>query len=179
LYSGLDGDKTLNIIAPSLREEERKRLLAADGKHYEKTYLPRVRAFAGIRELFKTIKAGGGSIALATDCKGLPLKAYRSLLDVDDFIDHVACGEDVDRGKPDPELVRLAIEKLGLPAGRCVMIGDTPYDGEAAMAAGAASIGLLSGGFARAALLEAGAIDVWAQISELKSLFAGNETAGQ
>ena len=111
LYSGLDGDETLKIIAPSLAEEERKRLLAANGKRYEKIYLPRVKAFAGVRELFEAIKAGSGSIALATDCKGLSLKVYRSLLDVDNFIDHVACGEDVHRGKPDPGLVDLAIEK--------------------------------------------------------------------
>jgi phosphoglycolate phosphatase-like HAD superfamily hydrolase len=177
LYSGLDGDETLKIIAPSLAEEERKQLLAANGKRYEKIYLPRVKAFAGVRELFEAIKAGSGSIALATDCKGLSLKVYRSLLDVDNFIDHVACGEDVHRGKPDPGLVDLAIEKLDLPAGRCVMIGDTPYDGEAALAAGAASMALLSGGFSREALLEAGATHVWTQISELKSVFAGNRTA--
>jgi phosphoglycolate phosphatase-like HAD superfamily hydrolase len=178
LYSGLDGEDTLKIIAPSLTEEERKRLLADDGKHYKKTYLPRIRAFAGVKQLFKTIKAAGGAIALATDCKGPPLKVYRSLLDVDDLIDQIACGEDVTKGKPDPGLVRLAQEKLGLPGGRCVMIGDKPYDAEAAVAAGLAAIGLLSGGFGREALLDAGAIDVWTQISELKSLFAGNETAG-
>jgi phosphoglycolate phosphatase-like HAD superfamily hydrolase len=90
LYSGVDGEETLKIIAPSLTSEERKRVLAADGDHYEKRYLPRVRAFAGVKELFKTLKAEGGSIALATDCKGAPLKVYRSLLGVDGLIDHVA-----------------------------------------------------------------------------------------
>jgi phosphoglycolate phosphatase-like HAD superfamily hydrolase len=179
LYSGLDGEETLKIIAPSLTEEKRKRLLAADGQNYEKTFLPTVRAFTGVKELFKTIKAAGGAIAVATDCKGLPLKVYRSLLDVDDLIDHVACGEEVEKGKPDPGLVRLALKKLGFPARRCVMIGDTPYDGEAAVAAGVAAIGLLSGGFARQALLESGVMDVRDQIGDLKPLLAANETAGQ
>jgi len=177
LYSGLDGDETLKIIAPSLTGEERKRFKAADGEHYEKRYLPTVRAFAGVKELFKIIKAEGGSIALATDCKGAPLKVYRSLLGVDDLIDHVACGEDVEKGKPDPGLVRLAVEKLRLPAARCVMIGDTPYDAEAAVAVEAAAIGLLSGGFAREALLEAGVTEVRGQVGELNALFGKNETA--
>jgi phosphoglycolate phosphatase-like HAD superfamily hydrolase len=57
------------------------------------------------------------------------------------------------------------------------MTGDTPYDCKAAANAGVAAFGLLSGGFARGALLEAGAIDVRGRISELKSLLAGNETA--
>jgi phosphoglycolate phosphatase-like HAD superfamily hydrolase len=171
------GPETLKIIAPSLTGEERKRLKAADGEHYEKRYLPTVRAFAGVKELFKIIKAEGGSIALATDCKGAPLKVYRSLLGVDDLIDHVACGEDVEKGKPDPGLVRLAVEKLRLPAARCVMIGDTPYDAEAAVAVEAAAIGLLSGGFAREALLEAGVTEVRGQVGELNALFGKNETA--
>jgi phosphoglycolate phosphatase-like HAD superfamily hydrolase len=53
------------------------------------------------------------------------------------------------------------------------MIGDTPYDTEAAMATGVASIGLLSGGFAREALVEAGALDVLEQIGALKSVLTG------
>jgi phosphoglycolate phosphatase-like HAD superfamily hydrolase len=179
LYSGLDGDETLTIVAPSLTSDERKSLLEADGKHYEKVYLPTVRAFEGVRELFTAIKAGDGRIAIATDCKGSPLKVYRSLLDVDDLVDHIACGDDVEKGKPDPALVHLAVEKLGLPAGRCVMIGDTPYDCEAAVRAGATAIGLLSGGFASEALFKASAIDVRGRIDELRSLLSGNETAGQ
>ncbi|MCC8955149.1 HAD family hydrolase [Bradyrhizobium sp. Pear77] len=89
---------------------------------------------------------------------------------MDDLIDQVACGDDAEKGKPDPELVLLALEKLDLASARTVMIGDTPYHTEAAMATGVASIGLLSGGFAREALLEAGALDVLEQIGVLKSL---------
>jgi phosphoglycolate phosphatase-like HAD superfamily hydrolase len=179
LYSGLDGAETLKIVAPSLSDDERKKLLEADGKHYERTYLPSVTTFDGVREVFTTIKVGGGKVAIATDCKGPPLKIYRSLLGVDDLIDQLACGEDVDKGKPDPGLVQLALEKLGIPAGRCVMIGDTPYDCKAAKAAGAAALGLLSGGFAREELLDVGALDLRSEIRELELLFAPSEAAAQ
>jgi phosphoglycolate phosphatase-like HAD superfamily hydrolase len=91
----------------------------------------------------------------------------------------VSCGDDFKKGKPDPALVRLAIEKLDLPHPRCVMVGDTPYDCEAAGAAGAAAIGLLSGGFDRPALLAAGAIEVRGRIGELKAFLAENWTGGQ
>ena len=105
------------------------------------------------------------------------LKIFGGKIDVDDLIDHNSCGDDVEKGKPDPALVRLAVEKLALPAGRCVMTtGDTPYDCKASANAGVAAFRLLSGGFARGALLEAGAIDVRGRISEL-ILLAGNETA--
>ena len=68
-YSGLDGDETLSIVAPQLNPQERKQLKHADGKRYEKFYLPDVKPFPGVRDLFQAIKSDGGFIALATDCK--------------------------------------------------------------------------------------------------------------
>ncbi|WP_342712772.1 HAD hydrolase-like protein [Bradyrhizobium sp. B124] len=175
LYSGLNGDETLKLVTPSFKEDERKQMLKDAGKYYEQTYLPLVRPFEGVRALFTAIKQSGGAIAFATDCKGAPLKVYRGLLGVDDLVDYIACGDDIPKGKPDPAVIDLAVKELGLPAGRCVMTGDTPYDCAAAAAGGVTAMGLLSGGFARDALLEAGAIDVLEQIAELEGLFFDEE----
>ena len=115
LYSGLDGDQTLQILEPGLNEAQRKQILQRQGKIYEVEYLPSIRAFDGVREVFETLTQRGGKIALATDCKGPELKHYLSLLDVDAFIKATACGDDVEHGKPDPRIVGLALRKLGLP----------------------------------------------------------------
>ena len=77
LYSGLDGDQTLQIIEPGLGEAQRKQILQIQGKIYAE-YLPRVKAFDGVREVFETLTQRGGKIALATDCKGPELKHYLS-----------------------------------------------------------------------------------------------------
>jgi HAD superfamily hydrolase (TIGR01549 family) len=167
LYSGMDGDDTLRIIAPDLDEVTRKKLMKAQGARYQKKFLPTVRAFDGVRSLFEAIKKSGAKIALATDCQGPQLRHYRSLIQVDDLIDKIVCGDDVDKGKPHPGLVRLAVEKLSVPANAAVMIGDTPYDAEAARGAGVSAAGVLSGGFARGALLEAGCFNVVEEIGAL------------
>jgi HAD superfamily hydrolase (TIGR01549 family) len=167
LYSGLDGDQTLQLVAPGLDRGQRKNVLEVQSKLYEANYLGSVKAFAGVRELFEALTAGGGRIALATDCKGPELKHYLSLLNVTDLIDAMACGDDVEHGKPDPRLVGLALRKLGVPAGHAVMIGDTPYDAEAARGAGTAAAGLLTGGFAKEALEEAGCFVVAKELREL------------
>lgn len=169
LYSGLDGDQTLQLVAPDLDRRERKKVLEVQGKLYQANYLASVKAFEGVREAFGALTRDGGSIALATDCKGPELKHYLSLLDVSGLIDALACGDDVEHGKPDPRLVGLALRKLGIPAGRAVMIGDTPYDAEAARGAGTAAAGLLTGGFARDALSEAGCLVVAKDLRELLS----------
>jgi HAD superfamily hydrolase (TIGR01509 family) len=173
LYSGLDGDQTLQLVAPDLDAGERKKVLEAQGKVYETKYLRTVTAFSGVRDVFEALRNRGGRIALATDCKGPELKYYLSLLNVDDLIDSMACGDDVEHGKPDPQLVGLAVRKLGISAGQAVMIGDTPYDAEAASAAGIAAAGLLTGGFAKEALVEAGCFAVVSELRDLSCFQSG------
>jgi HAD superfamily hydrolase (TIGR01509 family) len=167
LYSGLDGDQTLQLVAPDLPAEERKKVLEVRGMIYEEKYLKSVKPFIGVRDIFKELTARGGRIALATDCKGPELKHYRSLLNVDDLIDAMACGDDVDHGKPDPRLVGLALRKLRVPADQAVMVGDTPYDSEAALGAGARAAGVLTGGFSRKALSDAGCFVVARDMQDL------------
>lgn len=173
LYSGLDGDQALQLVAPDLDIGERKRVLALRGKLYEANYLAGVKAFPGVRNVFEELRKDGGRIALATDCKDPELKHYLSLLDVADLIDAMACGDDVEHGKPDPRLVGLALKKLGVAAGGAVMIGDTPYDAEAASGAGTAAIGLLTGGFAEEVLAQAGCLVVARDLDELLTCLEG------
>jgi phosphoglycolate phosphatase-like HAD superfamily hydrolase len=167
LYSGLDGHQTLQLIAPDLLEDQRKRVLEARGKIFEAKHLGSVKAFPGVRDVFEALAKRGGGIALATDCKGPELKRYRALMNVDDLIHSVACGDDVDHGKPDLRLVGRALRKLGVPAGEAVMIGDTPYDAEAALDASVSAVGVLTGGFSREVLAGAGCLAV---ASELRGL---------
>jgi phosphoglycolate phosphatase-like HAD superfamily hydrolase len=101
------------------------------------------------------------------------------LLNVDDLIDSIACGDDVEHGKPDPRLVGLALRKLEVPGGQAVMIGDTPYDAEAALGAGTSAAGLLTGGFAREALVGAGCFVVAKELEDLLScLESGSPPCG-
>jgi phosphoglycolate phosphatase-like HAD superfamily hydrolase len=83
-----------------------------------------------------------------------------SLVDASDHIAVIACGDDLEHGKPDPRLVGIALRKLGLAGSQTVMIGDTPYDAEAALEAGTKAAGVLTGGFPESVLGEAGCFAV-------------------
>ena len=170
--SGMDGDEMLEILAPSLDEHARKKILTAQGERYRAIYLPRVKAFPGVRTVFTAIKSEGGRIALATDCQSDELKRYRSLIGADDLIDAIACGDEVSRGKPDPALVELALDHLGgTPASFATMIGDTPFDAQAARHAGANAWGTLTGGHARSSLIDAGCSLVVPSVGDLARYF--------
>jgi phosphoglycolate phosphatase-like HAD superfamily hydrolase len=160
LYSGLDGDQTLQLVLPGADAEERQEILKLQGDIYAEKYLRSVQPFEGVRDAFRALAERGGRIALATDCKGRPLKHYLSLLKIDEFVSATACGDDVEHGKPDPRLVGVALRKLQLPASESVMIGDTPYDAEAGLEAGTAVAGVLTGGFAYETLRQAGCFAV-------------------
>lgn len=166
--SGMDGDEMLAILAPDLDENARKHILKAQGERYRAIYLPQVRAFPGVREVFAEIKARGARIALATDCQADELRRYRSLVNADNLIDAIACGDEVSRGKPDPELVLLALRDLDdTPADLATMIGDTPFDAQAARCAGAAAWGTLGGGHTRSTLIDAGCSAVVPSVRDL------------
>ena len=158
---GLDGDQTLQLLLlPDAEEKERKDILKAQGEIYERDYLQSVKALDGVRDVFRELIQRGGRIALATDGKGAAFKHYLSVLKVDDLIIATACGDDVEHGKPDPRLVGMALRKLVLPGSQSVMIGDTPYDAEAGLEAGAKASGVLTGGFSAQVLSEAGCFAV-------------------
>jgi len=76
-------------------------------------------------------------------------------------MDVVVTNDDVQDAKPAPDLVSKAAEKLGIAPGDCLLIGDTPYDGEAATRAGVPFIALGTGVHTEAALRAAGAIRVY------------------
>jgi phosphoglycolate phosphatase-like HAD superfamily hydrolase len=176
--SGMDGDEMLAALVPGLGKHARKKILTAQGERYRAAYLPRVRAFSGVRAAFSAIKARGGRIALATDCQRDELNRYRSLMKVDDLIDAIACGDEVSKGKPEPGLVEMALDHLGgTPPEFATMIGDTPFDAQAALSAGVPAWGVLSGGHPRSSLIDAGCSLVVSSVEDFVSYFRRDRQA--
>jgi HAD superfamily hydrolase (TIGR01549 family) len=163
--SGMDGSAMLQEMFPTLSPERRKMLLEKQGRRYRRNFLKTVPAFEGVRGLFEKLKGSGRAIALATDCQPDELEHYLQVARVADLVDAVACGSDVAHGKPWPDLVQLALRRIG--ASSAIMVGDTPYDAEAAHAAGLTAIGVETGGFAAAELQRAGCVAVLPAIGDL------------
>ena len=170
LYSGMDGDDMLGIVAPEMDKNLREVVLKAEGENFQARYLRNVRPFAGVRSLFESIKSQGGKIAIATDCTDPVLKHYRAVLGVDDLIDVITCGEDVEEGKPSPKLISLAASRLSIDPARVVMTGDTPYDAEAACGAGVSALGVLTGGFSHMVLKDAGCFAAIKEVGEMQKV---------
>lgn len=166
-YSGMDGKHMLRQLLKKHDPKLLEHIVELQGERYRLHYLPHVRPFAGLRHLFETVKGGGAKIALATSCAKDELAQYRATMNVDDLIDVACCGDDVKREKPAPDIVGLAARKLRLPAAQMAMVGDTPCDAEAARGAGLFAVGLQSGHFSRADLLDAGCAAIFFDLQTL------------
>jgi HAD superfamily hydrolase (TIGR01549 family) len=137
-------------------------------KLYKREFLPRVRAFPQVRELFERIKADGKQLALASSAKEDELAAYKKIADIADLVEEEISSDDADKSKPHPDIFKAALEKLGdVKPDEVIVIGDTPYDAEAAGKLRLRTIGFLSGGFPEAELSGAGASPIFEDAADL------------
>ena len=137
---GMGSDKLMPELIGRYDEAlaERKKAL------FKERYLPGLRPFPRVNELLRKLRDRGMRLAVASSAASDELEPLLQVAGAQDFIEARSQAE---HSKPDPDIVQAAVRTLGLPAGRCVMLGDTPYDAEAAARAGVAFIGLECGGW--------------------------------
>jgi HAD superfamily hydrolase (TIGR01509 family) len=114
---------------------------------FKARFLPRLRPFPKCRELLSHFKGMGFRLVAASSAGKDELDDLLAVAGAQDYLDAQTDADDAEQSKPDPDIVQAALDKLGLPAARCLMIGDTPYDAEAAARAGVAFVGLRCGGW--------------------------------
>ncbi len=124
----------------------------------------------GARDLVRHCKVSGFTVVLATSAPENELKVLRSLLGVDDVVDAVTSGADVEMAKPDSTVVALALQRAEVSAEKAVMVGDATWDFLAASDIGVRGLGVRSGGIAAHELLAAGAGEVYADAAEVLAL---------
>jgi HAD superfamily hydrolase (TIGR01509 family) len=129
-----------------------------------------VRAIPGALELLDAARARGLCVALATSSTRFHLDAMLQSAGIDlcAHADVVVTRHPGNRSKPAPDLVIAAVERVGLAATQCAMVGDTRFDAIAAGRAGVTSLGVLSGGKTAEELFGGGARGVWRDCAELR-----------
>lgn len=169
---GKGGDQLLPVF---WGEDELKEIEEPLSKHrselFKAKFLPRVKAFPKVRELFLRLRQEGKQIALASSAAGEELEAYKKISHIEDLIEAETSKDDAEKSKPYPDIFEAALARLGNPdPAECVVIGDTPYDIEAAHKAGVVTIGVRSGGFSEESL--SGAIALYDGPADLLEHYA-------
>jgi HAD superfamily hydrolase (TIGR01509 family) len=135
------------------REQQGKEV---DGMLEEMAPLP------GARDLLVALKERGHRLVLASSGQERHVEVFLDKLHARDLADAWTTSADVEASKPAPDLLQVALKKLGAPAdASSVVVGDSVWDVEAAKKAGMPAIAVRSGGFGDDELHEAGAIAVY------------------
>jgi HAD superfamily hydrolase (TIGR01509 family) len=145
---GMGADKLLpKTIGIRHDSEQGKKLIKRRSEIFREKYLPRLRPLPGARALVLRVRENGLKAIVATSAKDEELQGLLRAANVEDLMEEKATASDAKRSKPDPDIVEAAIEESGVSPSNAVMIGDTPYDVEAATRAEVRSIAFRSGGW--------------------------------
>lgn len=180
---GMGGDNLVPELTDIPKDDpKQKELGEAWKKIFQSKYLHRIRAFPQTRALFERLKAEGLRLGVASSAKKELLDKLLEIAEVRDLVEQTTSSDDASSSKPDPDIVGAALEKLGLSPKEAVMVGDTPYDIEAAGRLGVATIALRCGGFADESL--AGAAEIYDDPEDLlggleRSTLLGKPKAAQ
>ncbi len=158
LVAALTGDRTESELGDEIRSDEKTR-------YFE--LIEEVETMDSSRELIEELKRRGHTVVLASSAKEDEVEHYLDLLQARHLADGWTTSGDVEATKPAPDLVTAALERAGGSANEAVMVGDTPWDVEAAGNAGVQTLAVLTGGFSAQELRDAGALDVFESVREL------------
>jgi HAD superfamily hydrolase (TIGR01549 family) len=137
-----------------------------------KDFLPKIRAFPKVRELFQRLRKEGRRTALASSAKEEELKHYVKLCRIEGLFEEATNKDEVDKSKPHPDIFAVAMKRLGDPeVSATVVVGDTPYDALAAGKLSLPTVGMLCGGFPADDLRAAGCRVLMKDPAELLARF--------
>jgi HAD superfamily hydrolase (TIGR01549 family) len=170
-HVGMGGDQLVASLAGEAFDAEHGEEVRAAEKALYMALIVEVEPLEGARELIVTLKEAGHAVVLASSAKPDEVDHYLDLLDARELADGWTTAGDVEKTKPEPDLVAAAVEKAG-GGGDAVMLGDSTWDCESAKRAGLQTVGLLTGGFSEQELLDAGAACVFRSLGALRERLA-------
>jgi HAD superfamily hydrolase (TIGR01509 family) len=163
---GMGGDKLLPEVAGiSIDAPEGKAINERRREIFRHEFLPHLKPTRGARDLLEWLRDERMQLVVATSAEKSELQDLLHVAGAEKQMDATTSSDDADRSKPDPDIVRAALERTGCPAAEVIMIGDTPYDVEAALRAGIEIIALRCGGWSDQELT--GAIAIYADPADL------------
>jgi HAD superfamily hydrolase (TIGR01509 family) len=163
---GMGGDKLLpEVTGLSIDSPEGKAIADKRREIFRRDFLPHLQPTRGAQRLLASLRDDRKTLVVASSAEEAELEDLLKVAGATELIESTTSSDDAERSKPDPDIVAAALERTGRPAAETIMVGDTPYDVEAARRAGIEIIGLRSGGWSEPELT--GAIAVYADPADL------------
>ena len=155
---GMGGERILRRYEIDPASDEGERLREEATRYFKDEYMPQIEPFPQVRDLLERMRQNGLRLVVATSAGGDLLEGLLRIAGVEDLIDAATTASDVRDSKPAPDIVHAALDKSGCKANEVIMLGDTPYDVEAARSAHVPIVAVTCGGWDAEALRDADAV---------------------
>ncbi len=168
-HIGMGGDQLIAALTDEGTEREAGDAIRSTESEIYRELMDEVEPMEGSRELIEELKRREHTVILASSAKDWEVEHYLDLLGARELADGWTTSADVKATKPEPDLVHAALHRSGGGDRDATMVGDTPWDVQAAGKAGVQTIAVLTGGFAIDELKQSGAEAVFESVAELCS----------
>ena len=160
---GKGGEKIVaDFLSPEEVEKVGENIIEFRKEFYQDKLISQARPFDRVRELFERLKQDEIKIVLASSARPGSLEYYQEILNIKDLIDGATSTQDVEESKPAPDVFVAALDKLkGVEASDVIVVGDSPYDAQAASKIELRTVSVLCGGFSEEKLRESGCIAIY------------------
>ncbi|MFM6848719.1 MAG: HAD family hydrolase [Terrabacter sp.] len=172
---GMGGDQFVSAVAGREVEEAHGDALREAWAEEFDELIGEVQPFEGAHELLAAVKERGFRLVLASSGKSQHVEAFLDLIDGKSLADAWTTSDDVERSKPEPDLVSAALSKVEGASG--VMVGDSVYDAQAAAKLNIPTLGVRTGGFSVGELQEAGVLQVFDSLVAFRFALDGTPLA--
>jgi len=171
---GMGGDKLMPEVSGIKHDSpEGERIAKSRSEIFSKDFLPTLHPLRQSGDLVAALKARGLTAVAASSAQRKELKRLLEIAGAGALIDGATSSDDAEDSKPDPDIIQAALKKAGTAPEQALMVGDTPYDIEAASRAGVRTIAFRTGGWPDADL--AGAIAIydgpWDLLAHIEEVF--------
>ena len=157
---GMGGDKLMPKVSGLDEDSPQGSAIGKRrGEIFTQEFLPALKAFRDSARLVGAVKERRLTAVAASSAKKDELKALLKIAGADALMDALTSSDDAEDSKPDPDIIQAALKRTKASPSEALMIGDTPYDIEAASRAGVKTIAFRSGGWSDSDLK--GAIDIY------------------
>ncbi|RUQ07076.1 HAD family hydrolase [Curtobacterium sp. HSID17257] len=171
---GMDSRRLLEELLPDASDEVRDTAKQFHTAYYSE-HMPQLRLLPGARELLEAVADAGHAVVLATSAPESELSVLREMLDASAWVTAETSSEDVEQAKPDPGIIQVALDKVGVAADRAVMVGDAMWDVESSGKVGLPCVGVMTGGIGGDELRGAGAAAVYDDAAAVLAAFRAGE----
>lgn len=174
---GKGTDNLVPALLPDFDEDAVEKLGKTHGKVFKDRFLGKVRPFTDASDLLKHVHNADLAVVLASSASSSELEHYLGLLGVKDVVRASTSADDVANTKPAPDIFAVALKKVDLSPDEVIVVGDTPYDIEAAAKCGISAVAVRSGKFPDEALRSAGAVEIYDDTADLLANFSTSPLA--